>query len=132
MAAFCELSALSRNAARSFLTPIHDFHVQLSAGASSRHHFVGVKCHKISSLIPGNGVKGAIASQSLSRFDCRSSEANAVLSKDELFKDAAKAGDLNALRELVGSGEVDINLPSPARAGWTGIHSTQLIVPLRN
>lgn len=128
MAALCELSALTRNAARYFKPSNHDRHGHVTAGASGCTHNVEVKSHKIYSTIPGNGVKGAVASQSLSRFVCRSSEANAIISKDELFKDAAKAGDLNALRELVGSGEVDINLPSPARAGWTGILSTQLII----
>ena len=135
MAALCELSALTRNVARYFKPSNHDRHghvTHVTAGTSGCTHNMEVNSLKIYNTIPGNGVEGAVVSQSLSRFVCRSSEANAILSKDELFKDAAKAGDLNALRELVGSGEVDINLPSPARAGWTGILFTLLIIFSRN
>ncbi|CAI5462190.1 unnamed protein product [Closterium sp. Yama58-4] len=41
---------------------------------------------------------------------------------NEAIKDAAKAGDAAAVKQLLAGGGVDINLPSPERSGWTALH----------
>ncbi|CAI5457846.1 unnamed protein product [Closterium sp. Yama58-4] len=41
---------------------------------------------------------------------------------NEAIKDAAKEGDVAAVKQLLAGGGVDINLPSPERSGWTALH----------
>ncbi|CAI5506472.1 unnamed protein product [Closterium sp. Naga37s-1] len=41
---------------------------------------------------------------------------------NEAIKDAAKEGDVAAVKQLLAGGGVDINLPSPERSGWTAVH----------
>eukprot|EP00850_Spirogloea_muscicola_P012392 SM000080S22907 [mRNA] locus=s80:60721:62075:+ [translate_table: standard] len=52
---------------------------------------------------------------------CRASAGAAVVDGHEQLLDAAKAGDLALVRELVESGRVDVNRPSAARSGWTAL-----------
>lgn len=48
--------------------------------------------------------------------------AGVSVDKNELLKDAAKSGDLSTVADLMLSDEVDVNLPSPLRSGWTALH----------
>ncbi|CAI5531793.1 unnamed protein product [Closterium sp. Naga37s-1] len=64
-------------------------------------------------------------------YGCRVAAANAgttivasasVGDVNEAIKDAAKEGDVAAVKLLLAGGGVDINLPSPERSGWTALH----------
>ncbi|CAI7754405.1 unnamed protein product [Closterium sp. NIES-53] len=66
-----------------------------------------------------------------SPYGCRVAAANAgttivasasVGDVNESIKDAAKEGDVAAVKQLLAGGGVDINLPSPERSGWTALH----------
>jgi hypothetical protein len=46
----------------------------------------------------------------------------AIVDQNERLKDAAKAGDLEDLNEILRLAEVTIDLPSSNRAGWTALH----------
>ncbi|GJP35746.1 hypothetical protein CLOM_g20275 [Closterium sp. NIES-68] len=41
---------------------------------------------------------------------------------NEAIKDAAKEGDVSIVKQLLAGGNVDINLPSAERSGWTALH----------
>lgn len=42
--------------------------------------------------------------------------------RNEQLKDAAKGGDLALVESLLSVKDVQVNLPSEARAGWTALH----------
>jgi len=70
----------------------------------------------------GASVRGGTIRSSSSSSSAAASADGSSADKNELLKDAAKGGHVELVKRLVTLEEVNIDLPSEQRAGWTALH----------